>query len=128
VMDRAPRHLARGRERGSRENREGTRGRRATLQVWKVAIPSIWALGGMTEDGDFGRPDRVMAPSPPRVIVCCDACSRTSPPQEGPLERAEPVLRSQGWMWRRDARLLCPMCNARESTLPPPPPSAGAST
>jgi hypothetical protein len=54
------------------------------------------------------------------VQVCCDACYRSSPLREGPREEAEMHFRSLGWMWCQDGRLLCPICQARESTMPPP--------
>lgn len=62
----------------------------------------------------------LMAASSNRVQVCCDGCFRTSPPKDGPLDAAQPQFRALGWMWRRDGRLLCPICNSRESTIPPP--------
>jgi hypothetical protein len=54
--------------------------------------------------------------------VSCDVCYRTSPSKEGPQDRAELQFRALGWMWRGDGRHLCPICNARESTIPPPTP------
>jgi hypothetical protein len=94
---------------------------RGKLQVWNAVFASASALGGMTDRGAPATNDGVLVPSHSRVLVCCDACYRTSPAHDGPLDRAQDHFRAMGWMWRRDGRLLCPICTARESTLPPPP-------
>ncbi len=52
--------------------------------------------------------------------VCCSDCYRTSPSMSGPLEEAQAHFRALGWTWRSDGRTLCPICNARASTMPPP--------
>jgi hypothetical protein len=54
------------------------------------------------------------------VQVWCDACYRSSPLTSGSVEIAQAYFRRLGWMWRLDGRTLCPICDGRESTIPPP--------
>ena len=56
-----------------------------------------------------------------RPQVCCDGCYRTSPPTDYAMDEAHHYFRKLGWTWRLDGRTLCPICNARASTVPPPP-------
>jgi hypothetical protein len=56
-----------------------------------------------------------------RPQVCCDGCYRTSPPIDLSIDDAHRYFRRLGWAWRLDGRTLCPICNAREDTVPPPP-------
>jgi hypothetical protein len=43
-----------------------------------------------------------------------------SPLRDGPLDEAQGHFRTLGWMWCQDGRLLCPICQSREATMPPP--------
>jgi hypothetical protein len=63
----------------------------------------------------------VMVAAKSRVQVCCDSCYRTSPSKDGSVDDARAQFRALGWTWHPDGRLLCPICNSRESTLRPPP-------
>jgi hypothetical protein len=55
-----------------------------------------------------------------RVQVCCDACYRMSPSMDGTPDQVLAHFRRLGWTWRADGRNLCPICDARLPTTPPP--------
>jgi hypothetical protein len=74
----------------------------------------------MTSSGSGPRSSEVNASPRPRVQVCCDACYRMSPLRDGPLDEAQGHFRTLGWMWCQDGRLLCPISQSREATMPPP--------
>jgi hypothetical protein len=74
----------------------------------------------MTAPAEPPRSDLVIVSSRTRMQVCCDACYRTSPASEGPLDKAQERFRALGWTWRIDGRTVCPICNDRVSTQPPP--------